>query len=79
MRNHRIRSPQRTFLALAIVGLLLCFVVSDGEDQVERGEEGGIENGNATERTDTEVGFADIIDRALEKEFPENEQSDGGP
>ncbi|KMZ60348.1 K(+) efflux antiporter [Zostera marina] len=77
MRNHRIRSPQRTFLALAIVGLLLCFVVSDGEDQVERGEEGGIENGNATERTDTEVGFADIIDRALEKEFPENEQSDG--
>ncbi|KAK9102179.1 hypothetical protein Sjap_019433 [Stephania japonica] len=68
------------WFSFVVVVFLLCFVGSacsaapvDEADQVEKKIINGTASPNARSK---EESFADMIDRALEKEFPENEQTE---
>ncbi|KAK9141907.1 hypothetical protein Syun_011307 [Stephania yunnanensis] len=74
------RSAIGLFFWFVVVVFLLCFVGSvcsaaevDEADQVEK-ISNGTESPGARSKEDS---FANMIDRALEKEFPENEQTEG--
>jgi hypothetical protein len=80
----RVRSS--AILALFLLcDLLLCFGSGPARSLVDEFSESNsvLEGNNATgaesnaSRRSNEDSFADMIDRALEREFPENEQNEG--
>ncbi|CAA7410053.1 unnamed protein product [Spirodela intermedia] len=71
MRSCLIPAPPRTRILLLVsvfFPLLLCPSLTRGDDT---------EQTNTTIATGKEGSFADLIDRALEKEFPDSEQTGG--
>lgn len=67
------------FLLICSFSLALSADSDIGTDSVITREEinGTSAEANATNAKPKEDSFADMIDRALEKEFPENDQNDG--
>ncbi|XP_016651595.1 PREDICTED: K(+) efflux antiporter 4 isoform X2 [Prunus mume] len=82
LRNHASAMRLRSSTALALLLLLLCSFVAVPTGSAESNESNSVaEAANAESinssrgRSTEEDSFADMIDRALEREFPENEQN----
>lgn len=86
MRRCIINSGVKTMRFLAFLLICSCFSLAFsaelediGTDSVVTREINGtsVVESNATNAKPKEDSFADMIDRALEKEFPENDQNEG--
>lgn len=84
LHNHASVMRLRSSTALALLLLLLCSFVAVPTGSAESNESDSVaEAANAESinssrgRSTEEDSFADMIDRALEREFPENEQNQG--
>lgn len=84
LHNHASAMRLRSYTALALLLLLLCSFVTVPAGSAESNESNSVaEAANAESinssrgRSAEEDSFADMIDRALEREFPENEQNPG--
>ncbi|CAB4288288.1 unnamed protein product [Prunus armeniaca] len=82
LHNHASAMRLRSSTALALLLLLLCSFVAVPTGSAESNESNSVaEAANAESinssrgRSTEEDSFADMIDRALEREFPENEQN----
>lgn len=62
------------FTLFAVVSLLFCCASAGTESEINAT---ATESGNGTLARPKEDSFADIIDRALEKEFNETDQNEG--